>query len=447
MPNNDNEAGIANSGAMRLFDVCAAVAEQGFAWVVPLPIGFAPGNSLAALAASRLILYENGQELGPPHVALEVIRRTGGGTYLHWQDALYFSTSDGSDPRTNGRQYGIALSADDRPYPLDVYIETINTCNARCPFCPLFQGDSLLDRTVRPATIMSWGLFEKCAREIAAWPRKPATIYPHANGEPLQDPQFPRRLALLGELGLGRLLNLHTNGQFLSEKLARAILAAGVRTVSVAFDGASKSVYEAHRVRCDYDRVLNNIKGFVRLRRALGARTEIVIIYVRTRDNEHEVAAAYEMFAHILDPTLDEFHDKLSSDWADEAAGGDFFRLPKDKARPVNGCAALEHQLVISADGALAACCVDYNLTVSQGGFGSAEQDSLIDLWRGQKRAAVAAQLRLGQLGAMPEKCRECPVLFGQEQADFGLAKISAPAAVAGSLGFIYRFPDNPADL
>jgi hypothetical protein len=33
------------------------------------------------------------------------IRAEGGGHYSHWYDFIYFSASDGSNPRTNGRQY------------------------------------------------------------------------------------------------------------------------------------------------------------------------------------------------------------------------------------------------------------------------------------------------------------------------------------------------------
>ena len=429
-------------------DAHSIVHEQGLAWRALLPEPFGQGDTLGSAAASNLILFEDDRRLGPPHAQHETIRRTGGGAYSHWNGHLYFSSSDRSDPTRNGRSYRLALGAADASlYPIEIYLETINTCNARCPFCPLFQGDSKLDRMLRPATIMTWQVFEKCAREIASWPRLPATIYPHANGEPLQDPQFARRLELLANLGLGRLLNLHTNAQFLSEAMARAILTAGVRTISVAFDGATKEVYEAHRVRCDYQRVLKNIERFVRIRNEMSERTQLVIVYVRTRDNEHEVAAAYEMFSRILDPELDEFHDKLSSDWADETQEGDYFRLPKAKGKKVEGCSALENQLVISADGTLAACCIDYNLSISEGGFGNAGQDSLIELWRGQKRAGLRDRLISGFDEALPRKCRDCPSLLIEPKLDASLAKIDKEAVTAGSYALVYRFQRREAKV
>jgi hypothetical protein len=66
-------------------------------------------------AASMIRLYEDGQLLGPPHASHEEIRRSGGGRYSHWEGRLYFSSSDGSDPRTNGRRYEVRAPLWTRP--------------------------------------------------------------------------------------------------------------------------------------------------------------------------------------------------------------------------------------------------------------------------------------------------------------------------------------------
>ena len=64
-------------------------------------------------AASALIVLENGRALGPPHRAHADIVATGGGQFSHWSDGkksvVYFSSSDNSDPRTNGRVYQIVV--------------------------------------------------------------------------------------------------------------------------------------------------------------------------------------------------------------------------------------------------------------------------------------------------------------------------------------------------
>ena len=56
---------------------------------------------------STLLLYENGVLLEPAHAIHAEIRGIGAGRYSHWNDFLYFSTSDGSDPNSNGRVYQV----------------------------------------------------------------------------------------------------------------------------------------------------------------------------------------------------------------------------------------------------------------------------------------------------------------------------------------------------
>lgn len=58
---------------------------------------------------SGLLLFEDGKPLGPARSVHRDIREQGGGRYSHWtQDGLYFSASDNTDPRTNGRRYEVA---------------------------------------------------------------------------------------------------------------------------------------------------------------------------------------------------------------------------------------------------------------------------------------------------------------------------------------------------
>jgi hypothetical protein len=58
---------------------------------------------------STLHLYENGVELGPAHATHADIRKYGLGQYSHWGTYLYFSTSDNSNPLTNGRKYSYKM--------------------------------------------------------------------------------------------------------------------------------------------------------------------------------------------------------------------------------------------------------------------------------------------------------------------------------------------------
>ena len=290
-------------------------------------------------------------------------------------------------------------------YPTEVTIDTLNVCNARCPFCPLFQGDSQMDRMRRPAQVMDQELYDRIFDELSRWDVKPSTITQCVNSETLQDPKILVRLATIGRHGFGSVTRILTNGQFLSEKTAAALLNAEIAQIMIGFDGATKDVYEAHRVRCDYERVLRNIKTFAVMRDRRSSKTKIWIKYVRTTDSQHEVSAAHQLFRGFLNPALDLFEDSLAIDWGDQPAQNDelYFIHKAQESKRADKCSYLDPTLVIQPDGKIGACCWDYNLDISAGGFGDLREAGLLEIWRGQKRDAFRTNFKTGL--NLPAKC------------------------------------------
>jgi hypothetical protein len=59
---------------------------------------------------SPIVLYEDDRALGPAHSTHTDIAALGEGRYSHWKtQGMVFSTSDNSDPNTNGRRYWAVL--------------------------------------------------------------------------------------------------------------------------------------------------------------------------------------------------------------------------------------------------------------------------------------------------------------------------------------------------
>jgi hypothetical protein len=86
-------------------------AEGGFMYVVRFDRHAAIADTEEHPARSPIELFENGRPLGPAHSATGDIRDHGEGRYRHAEIAIYFSTSDNTDPRTNGRYYSWTLGA------------------------------------------------------------------------------------------------------------------------------------------------------------------------------------------------------------------------------------------------------------------------------------------------------------------------------------------------
>lgn len=84
--------------------------EIGLAWYVALPPSWQAGSDdVDHPQRSRVVLLEDGRPLGPAHAVHATIREQGHGAFSHWLDQIYFSSSDGSDPRSNGREYVVEL--------------------------------------------------------------------------------------------------------------------------------------------------------------------------------------------------------------------------------------------------------------------------------------------------------------------------------------------------
>ncbi len=81
--------------------------ERGGAFITWPHLATPRGYVIETRGYSRLLLFEDGKPLGPALASHNDIRDAGGGAYSHWGRSLYFSSSDGSDPRLNGRRYSV----------------------------------------------------------------------------------------------------------------------------------------------------------------------------------------------------------------------------------------------------------------------------------------------------------------------------------------------------
>lgn len=123
-------------------------AEAGQAYLIlPLPLRanfplLIIADQVGAGSQSGLVLRESGTFLEPGHAPHTDIRTTGKGAYSHWEQALFFSSSDGTDPRQNGRIYEATA-----PYTLHPAILAFNL--GLTALFVLFWGRDCLEWCVR----------------------------------------------------------------------------------------------------------------------------------------------------------------------------------------------------------------------------------------------------------------------------------------------------------
>ena len=74
-------------------------------YYAPAPALTAVADGPGAITRSKFVVCEDHFQLGPAHSGLDEIAAKGGGRFSHWMGGFQFSTSDNSNPNTNGRVY------------------------------------------------------------------------------------------------------------------------------------------------------------------------------------------------------------------------------------------------------------------------------------------------------------------------------------------------------
>lgn len=234
-------------------------------------------------------VIENDQILGPSGQLHELIRLRGRGGYSMWADpklghvTLFFSTSDNTDPRTNGRSYGVINQAlgfandwnhwlfrtwknhsrgayflkrggDRIPPPLYASMGITDICNLKCGIC---GSQNMLNPVNRRH--MDIGIFRKAADTL--FPLL-ATVELNSRGEPMIHPQFTEMQEMMLDYDI--FTRYQTNGtQFVSRKLA--LLAKTRGDVSISID-ATGDLFEYARTGGKWEQVDAGTRHLMKIR-------------------------------------------------------------------------------------------------------------------------------------------------------------------------------------
>lgn len=162
--------------------------------------------------------------------------------------------------------------------PSRIWIGPTNSCNLRCVMCP-----SSISK--KKKGFMELDLFKEIideAREFAY------DIMLYLGGESLLHPDIVQMVEYTSKAGL--ISQLNTNATLLTQELSSSLIKAGLSRIIFSFDGYKKETYEKIRVGAKFDKTLENIIGFLRLKQELrGKRPEAVFQIIEFgKDNEEE---------------------------------------------------------------------------------------------------------------------------------------------------------------
>lgn len=193
-------------------------------------------------------------------------------------------------------------------FPLRATVQTTDFCNLNCIMCQIHSQKE--KHTLRQ---MSKSNFDGIVKTLFPTLME---VHPTNIGEPLISPWFDYLTEKAFEYGV--LLDITSNGTLLTDEKIKKILPA-LLDIKISFDGAKKETFERIRKGADFDRVVQNIKNFVRLRNASGSQasvtlqmtlfninyTELPDVIRLAKDLSVDKVKAYHVFSYS--PEIDRF--------------------------------------------------------------------------------------------------------------------------------------------
>lgn len=182
---------------------------------------------------------------------------------------------------------------DGRTDPPDfVSVETTRYCNLRCRMCVQFH-----DGTTVSGPHMPMEEFQRVVEQVFPYVSR---WQPSVSGEPLMSQGFDEMLLLAEQFGAKA--EVYSNATLLSDKRMR-LLAANLATLTVSFDGATASTFEAVREGADFTEVCKNIKGIIAYARSLlpaDKQPRFGLNFVMMEKNIRELPALVRLAAEEL---------------------------------------------------------------------------------------------------------------------------------------------------
>ncbi len=287
--------------------------------------------------------------------------------------------------------------------PWTLTIEPTNRCNLACPECPSGNGS-----LVRPLGSMTLERFRRLVDEVS-----PHVFYLqlYFQGEPFINKSLAEMVAHAHRRRMYTAIS--TNAHFLRAETARALLDAGLDRLIVSVDGTSEESYQTYRVGGTFAAVLRGLDALAAERRvhARGKRLELVVQFLVTRQNEHEIDSVRKLAA-AYDASL-----ALKTMQVYSVESAEAF-LPRDeryrrylvrdgelvmKGRMANRCARLWDRSVITWDGVVVPCCFDKN---AEHAVGSLDDGAFEEVWTGEALQGFRARVLSDRRGV--PMCTNC---------------------------------------
>jgi len=159
--------------------------------------------------------------------------------------------------------------------PIRLWIELSSRCNLKCRLCINKDIPSHLKGDI------DFDLYKKIIDEVKDYVYDINLFH---RGEPLLHPHLIDIISYAHARNIKT--RIHTNATLLTPDLSKKIILSGLDLISFSFDGYTKKTYEKNRVNANYEKSLNNIITFLKIKKEINFKKPLSIIQVMEFDEE-----------------------------------------------------------------------------------------------------------------------------------------------------------------
>jgi len=170
------------------------------------------------------------------------------------------------------------------PTPSVIQIQTISTCNGKCPFCPYPYTSKTL-----PQGKMEWDIYQSIIDQASKFPTLQILTLMLQN-EPLMDKHIFRAIEYAkSKLNKCVSVNLVSNGYIMNDEVVTHLIDSRLDHLVISLNAYYKETYEALMPGFKHDVILNNIE---RLLAHNNHSMQISIRFLETNHNHIEIRKA-----------------------------------------------------------------------------------------------------------------------------------------------------------
>jgi organic radical activating enzyme len=284
--------------------------------------------------------------------------------------------------------------------PSHIQIETVGgICTANCTMCTINQWS-------RKKSIMSNEIFQVILRKISKYKENIQYMTLHGCGEPLLDSNLPDKIQLAKKAGF-KGTGFATNCTELTSEMSFRLLAAGLDTIICSIDGIDKETHEKIRIGTNFENVVNNIEAFIKIRNSMGAKTRVMIRFIRQTDNYNQWELFYQHWSEKLNANIGDIVVKFDvHNWGAELKKYESKDINMDKIQQEFKCEDLFSRVLIYVDGSLGLCCADDNGYFDIGNILNSDP---IELFNNEIFSYYRKMMNDGKVSEL-EHCKHCTI-------------------------------------